>query len=333
LITAVRLLVILVTFPTSDPTPAWVLPEAQSIAAQVEAYYAEQSYGVFTLTSDVVGVYTIDVAQNGTRQDIATKARAAAAAAGIDLSTYRYFLYISPTTNFVGGGWGDAQGAWIATAPGYPDPSKFRTWAHELGHHMLGLQHAHGRTCLDGAAAPIAYGDQDRKSTCTDYDYGNTVDVMGNGQGHFNAIAKEQLGWLSILPVTQSGDYVLAPLESPVGLRAIAVPAGFKSPFWYIVEYRQPIGFDANLLSLSWLANPSAVFDGILVHLQLNGSTLLEMGRPDPTSRFADMPETVDVPALRVGQTWCAPSGRLSLTPVLVSAAGALVRVSMRHCR
>lgn len=316
-----RLAVFVVTFPTADPYRAETMTWMQDTLARVDQFYAEQSYEQFNLQSDSFGVYTLNLDHTATRQAIATAAKQAAIDAGVDLSPYTAFLYLSPVTDYVRAGYGDNSGAWIAltsyvAAPGYS------MIAHELGHHLLGLNHAHGLRCTDanGHSVPMPFT---RGSSCQFLEYGDDLDVMGQGTGHFNALTKPWLragGPFDIQTISVSGDYRLEPFETQTpGLKALKVVG---SDWTYAVEYRQPIGFDVRQ---PW-TSPANVFRGVIVHLALNGSELLSMNPPDPVSGLRR-------PALEVGQTFCDKAGRVSMTLLSADTAGAVVRVKIGHCK
>ena len=139
---------------------------------------------------------------------ISIDARAAAAAAGADLSAYGRYIYIFPQNS---GCWwsgmetvgGNPSRAWIngSIAPG--------TISHEVGHNF-GLDHSHALGC----------GSTTLGSSCSPIEYGDVLDTMGSSHGHFNAFQKEQLGWLDnsssppITTVEANGTYMLNPTSS-----------------------------------------------------------------------------------------------------------------------
>ncbi|MEZ4649337.1 MAG: immune inhibitor A [Candidatus Eisenbacteria bacterium] len=64
--------------------------------------------------------------------------------------------------------------------------------------------------------------------------------------GHMTAHSKWRLGWLDYLDILQDGVIWLPPIETePVAARVWSFGAG--GPEYFLVENRQPIGFDANL--------------------------------------------------------------------------------------
>lgn len=307
---------VLVDFPDSQPfySPEQILEWTRQDMSATDAFYAEQSYGAFTVQSDVFGIFRVDLTQEATKADIAAAAQAALAASGVDTSLYSDWVYVSPTTNSVGGGYGDLSGVWIARLPTEVASPGFDTAAHELGHHFFGLLHAKGSSSGQG----------------------DTLDIMGSGRGHFNALIKARLGWLSdaglyrLRTVTQSGDYLIEPYESATaGVKALMVQAfARKVPGTkYYFEYRQPIGFDAYQ---PWAA-PDNVFHGALVHTPDIFTTASVLAAFNPND--GPYPNVINRPALTVGQSFCNSDGRLRVTVLSESAAGLLVRIELGRCR
>lgn len=121
---------------------------------------------------------------------------------------------------------------------------KGKLFAHENGH-IMGLP--------DLYTYDVTKGAQDAFSHC------GTWDLMGWIEGiapDFLAYSKWRLGWIDenqVAKVEQTGEYQLTPVETKDGLKLAIAPLDEYSG--YAVEYRQPIGLDANLPS-----------DGIIVY-------------------------------------------------------------------
>lgn len=218
----------------------------------VDDLYQEASFGQASFSGVVQGPYTINYSSTSPCDyySWATAAEAAAQAAGVVLSQYDRRVYVLPQQNscgYIGLGTigGNPSRAWIFTC------DLDDVYAHELGHN-LSVHHA---------------------STPTN-EYGDISDVMGYGGiglRNFNAPHKEELGWLSatqpvpqLVTVTQSGVYRIAPLElSPTQITApqvLKIPKSDTQEFYYF-SYRQPVGFDAQLVSYL-----QPYFDRVNVH-------------------------------------------------------------------
>lgn len=315
-----RLATFIVKFQTTASLQPTVMDLARTAMGNVDAYYREQSYQKYQLTSDVFGVYTLDLdAGTATRNEIATAARAAAVADGMDLSPYTGWLYVSPTTNNLTGPIADASGAWVPYASSDSVLVGWRTAAHELGHHLFGLPHAPGEICTDGTPLGTNGG------TCTIDEYGNTLSVMGLGYGHFSAYMKTAVGWIDDIGpqrrqfVTADGDYLLTPLETAdASVKTLVLSIGTRRvPSYYYLEYRQPIGFDEYQ---PWV-EPANVFDGVVVGWGPFGAILLEMTPPPVGSTL------IATPALTVGSTYLDSDGGVRLTVLAATSVGAVVRV------
>lgn len=308
-----RVAIFVVTFADSPSAPEWAIPNARAVADANDALWAEQSYGLFTTSSDVFGVYVLPLAsQDANELTIKNEAMNAARLAGVDLSVYTGWVFVSPISAYVSGGLGNGNGVWIASNFDFPLIPDYQVLAHELGHHLHGLPHASSYVCSD--LKPLG-------SSCSVREYGNMLDIMGSGYGHFNALTKAGYGWLSVQRVAKSGDYLIAPLEAAGGVRALeVVSTSNRSPRRYVLEYRQPIGFDARLTSF---VNSENVWSGVLVTMASGTPLLLHM-TADPT---------FESPALLPGQEFCDKTARLSIAPLWANSDGVMVRVRYGNCR
>lgn len=309
--TIVKVAVIVLQFVGYQAPHPQIMDQTRADVAQVDAFYAEQSYGQFATHSDTYGMFTVQLDATANRLAIAAAAQQALLDAGVDLAEYGWSgtvggrchcVYVTPSTNLVGAGYGDGNGVWVALHPDYTVAPQFRIVAHEQGHHLFGLLHAHG---------PIG-------------DRGDMLDIMGYGYGAFNAVTKKNLGWLAPpQEVTDTGYYTLTPFEAADGLRVFKIYGGNKQPWFLYFEYRQPIGFDAALTA--W-APASNVFNGAVVHRETNGqSYILEMNPRVST--------TETYPALVVGQTYCNREARYSVTVVSANPEGLMLYVRFGNCR
>ncbi len=241
-----RTLVLLVNFQ-DNPQQPWTIDEVQDMVfGKVNYFYKENSFGQTWLSGDVHGYYTLPINSSCDYKGFESYITAAAEADGIDTSSYSRKVYIYPKVENCGwSGMGTVGGnpsrAWINGA------FRLNTIGHELGHNF-GLHHAQALEC----------GTNTVGGTCYNYSYGDTLDIMGTSNGHFNAFNKEQLGWIKpseqeVVTVTNSGTYSLEPYETaPAGAaKGLRIKRGTDAasgqPLWYYIEYRQPIGFDSFL--------------------------------------------------------------------------------------
>jgi hypothetical protein len=276
-------------------------------AGSVAAFYNEVSFGLTTQTGSITPWLTVPSNKPSTSCDPFTgsnQASGLAKAAGFDPTKYDLQVYVFPRISkcgWAGLGSVGGAGAWINQA--------LSTYvvAHELGHNY-GLLHAHSRDCGSVSIGP----------TCTESEYGDPFDTMGNGNRQFNAFHKFQLDWFpntgSVATLSTGGaTYTLSPIESLSGLRAVQVLTSVNRTYW--IEFRQAIGFDAGL------GSNANVMGGALIHIGPSadwGTDLLDM--TPVTSAFGDA-------ALDVGQTFTDPDASLSITTLSQGGSTLTVQV------
>lgn len=244
-----RVAVFLVNF-SNDTRQPWTPAFAQAVMStnpdSVAHLYSQASDGQLTIQPDVLGWYTLPMSNAGCDINLmASQAKSAATAAGVDLSVYQHFMYAFPGASCGWSGLGDMPGreTWINGS------FSSRLTGHELGHN-LGMHHASTMSCTDaGVTVPLS-------DTCVRSEYGDSQDVMGTGQANTPSnIHRWQIGLLTdTQTLTQTGDYQLADANlgtttAPRLLRILR-PSGAGN---LDLEYRHTTG--ANLT----VANPEGV--------------------------------------------------------------------------
>jgi hypothetical protein len=296
------------TSDTREPwTPAYVNQRIFTDSDSTAAFYSEESHGAITLSGDVYGWYTIDAATAGCDVDLwASQARAAASAAGVDLSAYDHVQFVFPqqaSCNWAGLGELPGSQTWLN------GDISVRVAAHELGHNM-GLHHANSYSCTANGA-PATMG-----PTCSSSEYGDPFDVMGSYAHHNNAWHLQQLGVVggaNVQTATASGTYTLSSSISGTGTELLRVPAGPN--YFYDLEIRASGGvFDS-------FSSTAPVVNGVSIHYDRPTSWITQSQLLDATpgtSTFGDSP-------LPSGSTFS--DGSVSITASSVSAGSATVDV------
>ena len=303
-----KTLVILVNF-SDNPAQPYTVDQAKTGYGAVDAWFREVSYQQTSLATDVVGWYTLPVTTAGCDYSlIQSKARQAAAAAGVNLSTYVRQVYAFPYN-------ANCQFAGMASVGGTPSSvwingnTNTGILAHEFGH-TLGLYHSHALNCHPSVVTP----------PCSIVEYGDTTDTMGGGSGHYNAFQKRRLGWLDydlsppITMVPGSGAYPIDAYEMPgTAPKALKIARGTTGQSFF-VELRRPVGRDASLYRT-----------GVFIHLASDS-------QPDSSSLLDMTPGTSplsDDAFLDVGESFTDPVSGVTLTTLSVSSTSATIMVDM----
>lgn len=288
-----RTLVLLVNFQNTVQPSLTKEYIADMVFNKVDSYFYEVSYGKVSFSGDVFGWYTIPISQTCSTNTVLTESMKVANA-NVDFTKYDRMLIIAPmgpSCSFGG------QGT-VGKYNGYPTPDGSanmsvawviadRLFAGRVGHefgHGFGLRHANFLDCKSGIVG---------SSGCVSQEYGDLYSTMGasNVNGHLNALHKDYLGWFgesNIKTITANGTYILEPLETLTsGLKALKIQRASNDNLF--VEYRRPIGFDANFFAYRPTSN---VYAGGLLHTQNtqvtgSGSLLIDPTPPSSSSTVA----------------------------------------------
>jgi hypothetical protein len=145
---------------------------------------------------------------------------------------------------------------------------------HELGHN-LGFWHSSSIVCQYGSQTVSI------SNNCTLYEYGDVYDVMGSSASmkHYNTYWKRKISWIGasgVINVSVNGDYTITPMET---LNSMPQVLSVKRPGrtdYYFVEYRRPIGFDANIQTED--------VNGVMIRLVGTGSSNTRFLDASPSS-------------------------------------------------
>jgi len=289
------------------------------------AFYEEESYGAFSLTGklradgDVFGWFNLNTSTAGCPfMEWQTKAKEAAADAGIDLSGYQHLIYMMPFLGLQGPcSWFGVAGLnsnWVMINGDFG----VKIVTHELGHN-LGLLHAGSLSCNSGGVR-VQISDN-----CTTAEYGDPFDTMGS------TAARHSSGWnlamLGILApenvetIETSGTYSMRS-----ALHATAEPTTLRIPHergfggevtsWYYLEVREQGGVFENVND----ATMTGVSIRIAPNPNLSPETLLLDANP-ATSTFNDAP-------LGAGQTFDS-GGPVQIKTLSAGAGKATVSIKL----
>ncbi len=309
------LLVLVAKFGDKTNTPvAEVESQIFTGAKSAKKYIEEGSYGKTTLTGQVSGPYLLS-GSTTTCNDSAwiNEAMTKAKQQGINVDSFNHVMLYMPATACPYAGLGELPGRLTWINGNFGENALFVS-SHELGHNF-GLHHASSRSCkTDGV--PTSLG-----GTCTNDEYGDTVDAMGNRfTGHFSAYNKERLGWLgaqNIKVASAPGTYTLSPVETAsTGVQSLRVPR--TDGTFYAIELRKAVGFDATL--------PTSR-RGVVVRISSAPSSFDKTQLLDMTPDAAGM----DTPLLGAGKLFSAKNSDFNIQVLSVSADSAKIEVTAKN--
>lgn len=315
-----KLAVLLLKFAATDPEP-YTLAEAQGViftnGNSVANYFAEESYGLMTVPGDVFGYFSISINTAACDYtDIGNKARAAAAAAGIDLSTYTQIQYVH---NYLGAcGWSGlayvpGRDSWLNQA------LNLRVSAHELSHNY-GVHHASTMSCTESGARVTL---SSSSANCSSSEYGDPFSIMGSASTrHTHNQQLASLGWIAgggLQTITTAGTYSVGAAEdvNATSPRGVRISRGNGTYFY--LELRQPFGANFDNFGAS---DPAVT--GVSIRISNDWTTIIQSQLLDTTpgtTSFGDAP-------LAVGASFYDPLSGVSVTNVSVSGGVATVNVS-----
>ncbi len=334
-----KTLAVLVNFSDS-PAPPFSREEAHKLVfeGQMQAFYRETSHGKISWKGTTIGWHTLPrpaMVEGGCKRPQFDEVYQMIKG-GTDVSQYDrlIILYDHP---LCGGGGGATRGKEEVVLDSGPHKISIAfvgllyfsspigkhpfTWtnldevlSHELGH-ALGVGHANTWDCAKKRAL---YG------RCQSIEYGNYYDIMGYGgytfSLHFNAFYKEVFGWVSdasLNVIRETGVYRLNPFENASGVLAAKIHPPFLENAPLYLEYRQALGFDANLGKEPQAANTRGLMVNWIPSLAsplglIERSLLLDMS-PGDISNFSGW----DKAALLPGKTFRDPGRGITIGPVV----------------
>jgi hypothetical protein len=315
-----KLAVLLIKFASTDPEPYTIAQAQDAIfgaANSVSNYFAEESYGLMTVTGDVFGYFTISINTSACDYtDIGNKARAAATAAGVNLGNYTQVQYVH---NYLSAcGWSGlayvpGQDSWLNQALG------LRVSAHELSHNF-GVHHASTMSCSE---AGVRVAISANSANCSSSEYGDPFSVMGSAQTrHTHNQQLASMGWITggaLQTVTTAGNYTLGAAENVNAAAPRGVRVARGNGTYFYLELRAPFGSQFDTFSPS---DPAVT--GVTIRLSNDWTTIIQSQLLDTTpatSGYGDAP-------LQPGASFFDPLSGVTITTLSVVNGVATVNVS-----
>ncbi len=315
-----KLAVLLLKFAELDPEP-YTAAQAQGViftdANSVANYFAEESYGLMTVTGDVFGYYTISInTSTCDYTDIGNKGRAAAAAAGVDLSSYTQIQYVHnylPSCGWSGLAYVPGRDSWLNQA------LNLRVSAHELSHNY-GVHHASTMSCSEGGVRVTISANS---ANCTSNEYGDPFSIMGNSYTrHTHNQQLASLGWITggnLQTITAAGNYAIGAAEDVNATSPRGVRISRGNGTWFYLELRQPFGTQFDNFGAS---DPAVT--GVTIRLSNDWTTIVQSQLLDMTPATAVYGDGT----LQPGASFFDPLSGVSVTTLSVAGGVATVNVS-----
>jgi Gametolysin peptidase M11 len=306
-----RAAVLLVNFDNARSQP-WAAAQVDAALDSVDALYQRQSDGEVSLSADVHGWYELSYdASACDLWQMASRAEAAATAAGVALGAYDHVLYAYPSIpacGFAGAATMPGDQVWIN---GYA--TSRRVLAHELGHN-LGVNHASTLRCTEGGVRVAT------SASCSLDEYGDPFDFMGSSNTMTSAWHRADLGYDATetrkVTADEPGDYALHSVNgAPGGARVLLIPRTTSTR--YAVELRSPVP------SFDDFAAGAPISTGVTIRVvgptRARQNTQLVDTHP-VTATFSDAP-------LAVGETFTDAARELGVELVALDGGVATVRI------
>ncbi len=340
---AVKVAVILLNYSETNSvaSPSLVREALYSHPQGTRAYYEAISEGRMHIEGaldpeggDVFGPYIIsrgEPVNNCRYMKWADAGEQAALADGFVRSNYDHVLFFFPLVSDDCGlreGKGASPGQrsyyWLSSNMSASQLAGYII--HELGHNF-GLLHASSLFCSDTNNQKVSLT---RTGICTSIEYGDSFDPLGHvsGKPYLNTHSRVAIGALppeALQTVTTSGIYSLGPIE----LASTTFPRGIKiqmstplsnGAHSYLLEYRQPIGFDSTL-------NPNYL-NGIFIRVLGNKPyTLLPQTWLLDTTPIINPSDVV----LRPNATFIDSQAKLLIRTISVSPTEARVEIKLNE--
>ena len=208
-------------------------------------------------------------------------------------------------------------------------------YAHELTH-ALGV---------GGHALALDCGNDSYGTDCDIVPYGDPFDIQGDRvfSTHSGAWHKQLMGWIDedmVPTITESGNYIIHPIEEPRGnVYGLVIPLAtslfLDSGVEYdrvMVDYRTPVGFDYRINNIIdypyiWDLDEDLDLDGVFLKFgYANGShstVLLDAHPNDPYDEDGYSPHGTPGAVgrsahamLNIGETFILPNNTGTVTPV-----------------